>query len=296
MDGEALGLAPNSPSQEVTDPIERIILRSMNEGVITLQCDGTIDTVNPAAIRILGLDGQEIQGRAFHTVFSQDPANRRFLDVIERVIHKGLHTLHDEVRFKRNDGQIVDLVIASTSLDYDACVPGLQNVVVVFRDVTAFKSLERVRRKAVDHLAHELKTPLSIIEASVELLSRSETPPTNHARTIERIRRNLKRLTDIQDAVEEIVTPFPLNRQRFAVAAHVQEVLAKIRAESSHRAVSLETRVEDIDTDILDPALLTLVLETLIKNAIENTPDGGEVTVSLSPMPSGVLLDRKSVV
>ncbi len=290
MDAEDLSLELNRSAQEDTDPIERIILRSMNEGVITLQCDGTIDTVNPSALRILGLDGQEIRGRAFHNVFSEDHENRRFLEVIERVIHEGLHTLHDEVRFKRRDGQTVDLAIASTFLDYDVCAPGLQNVVVVFRDITAFKSLERARRKAVDHLAHELKTPLAIIDASLERLTRTESAPANHAKILERIRRNLKRLTDIQGAVEEIVTPFPYGRQRFPVVAHVERILAKIEGESSHRSVALRKRLDDVNTDILDPKVLTLVLETLVKNAIENTPDGGEVTVSLGNVASGVLL------
>ena len=85
-------------------------------------------------------------------------------------VYHGLPTTHDEVPFKRSDGQIIDLSVATSFLEIDECRPGFETVVAVFRDITAFKNLERIRRRAVDHLSHELKTPLSIIAASVEML------------------------------------------------------------------------------------------------------------------------------
>ena len=46
-----------------------------------------------------------------------------------------------------------------------------------------------------------------------------------------------------------------------------------------------------METDLIDPEILRDVLETLVKNAIENTPDEGEVVISLSQVPSGILLE-----
>src|SRR4030042_5794098 len=74
-----------APAQRIppqaADAIEKIILRSMNEGVITLECTGDIYTVNPAALRILGFREEELKGRKFAEVFLNDPANDKFTDL-----------------------------------------------------------------------------------------------------------------------------------------------------------------------------------------------------------------------
>ena len=158
---------------EEIDPIERIILRSMHEGVITLECNGNIHMINQSALRILGLEEAELIGQPFDEVFSQEPHNEDFKHIFTRVIHHREPTIRQEVRFKRPDGQFIDLSMATSFLEVDQCVPFLQDAVAVFRDITPLKSLERVRRRAVDHLSHELKTPLSIINASVEGLMRN---------------------------------------------------------------------------------------------------------------------------
>jgi two-component system phosphate regulon sensor histidine kinase PhoR len=166
----------------------------------------------------------------------------------------------------------------------------VESVVVVFRDISAFKSIERARRKAVDHLSHELKTPLSIVKASVGLLVNNHPSREKSLKIFERIERNLDRLTSIQTIVEQILYPPPYRPVSFALEPRIREVLDMIRKESGHRAVLLHTEVEDIITAGIDPNFLEIILETLVKNAIENTPDQGEITVSLNRVESGIRL------
>jgi two-component system phosphate regulon sensor histidine kinase PhoR len=272
------------------DPVEKVILRSMNEGVITLECNGDMFSVNPAALKILGLSEHEVKGRHFMKVFSTDPENGPFMAIFEKVIRDGSPSFHEEIVFKRHDGQKVDLAIASSFLDFDVCGPGMQSVVMVFRDITAFKSLERAKMRAVNHLSHEINTPLAIIQASVELLIRKEGLSDKLVKPVERIRRNVKRLTDIQSVVEEILNPTPFNPRPFPAGILIEEILDKIRVQSSFRAVSLTSRIENIHPDIIDPHVIRVILETLVKNAIENTPDQGEVVVTLGSVPGGILL------
>ncbi len=160
----------------------------------------------------------------------------------------------------------------------------------VARDITAFKSIERARRLAVHHLSHELKTPLAIIKASLKNLAEENAPPEIRARNLDRIRRNLQRLTDIQQSVEEIVAPSSDHPRHFALGPTTDQILDEICALSPHRSVRLTRRIEPVETDIIDPEILTRVLRTLVKNAIENTPDEGEIIVSLREIQPGVLL------
>ncbi len=278
-------------SPQMTDEIEKIILRSMNEGVLTLECTGDIYTVNPAALRILGYREEELKGKKFADVFLKDSANDQFTDLFVNAVYHGLPTTLDEVPFKRSDGQTIDLSVATSFLDVDECRPGFETVVAVFRDITAFKNLERIRRRAVDHLAHELKTPLSIIAATVELLKNREKSETSRQKNFARIERNLNRLHNMQQLVEEILHPQAFRPRPFDVAATVVEILKEIEIEAEHRSVKLIPQLGQSKTALLDPDLLRIVLRTLVKNAIEHTPDGGEVFISIEDTELGILLE-----
>lgn len=272
------------------DPVEKIILKSMNEGVITLDCNGNIFSANPSALRILGIGNLDILGKNFRQLWANDPDNRPFLAFFEKVVENDSHSLHEEVTFKRFDGQKVDLSIAGSFLDFDTCEPGNETLVVVFRDVTTLKSLERARMRAVNHLSHELKTPLAIIQASVELLMGKDHFPESSMKSLARIKRNVGRLTNIQDIVQEILNPVDFHPRAFPVADFVDQLLDKLRTESSFRAVPVKTQFEDIEQNSLDPRILEVIVSTLVKNAIENTPDEGEIIVSVSSSSPGILL------
>ena len=161
----------------------------------------------------------------------------------------------------------------------------------VARDITAFKSMERARRVAVHHLSHELKTPLSVIKGSVKDLDTGDLSQEIRKSKVERIRRNLERLSDLQLTVKEIVAPRDYQPVPIRMAPFIDEVLDALRERSAFRSVRLTSEIDMVETDILDPGVFRDFLETLVKNAIENTPDEGEVAVSVKPDPEGVLLE-----
>jgi PAS domain S-box-containing protein len=275
------------------EPIEKLILRSMNEGVITLECNGDIFTVNPAVLRILDFAEEELVGKHFQEAFSGDGDNGEFCQILVNLFHSGRHSLNQEVRFKRRDGQSVDLSVATAFLEVDECAPDMQNAVIVFRDVTAFKSLERARRRAVDHLSHEIATPVAIINASVESLAKIDAYANRADKNIKRIQRNLQRLTDIHAVVETIFAPPAPKPEPFDMAAMIEKRLGSIRQAASHRAVSLVSDLVPVTTDAVDPRIVAIILETLVKNAVENSPDEGTITISLREIPSGIQLQVK---
>lgn len=279
-----------NPNASNEDFIEKTILRSMNEGVITLECSGLIHTMNPAVSRILGFEEAQLRGHNFETALPNDPENEPLKEIFRQGLQDKYHIDHEDVQFRRPDGQIVDLSVTSSSLQVDQCEPAFQSVVVVFRDITAFKSLERMRRRAVNHLSHELRTPLAIINASVEILEGNKLTGESSDRNFHRIERNLERLVNIQAVVEEILDPPPFEPRSFPVVSFIEKTLDTIRQQASHRSVSLISRLEPLETDRIDPEVLRTVLSTLVKNAIENTPDEGQVTVSLQRIDEGILV------
>ncbi|MFH1118168.1 MAG: PAS domain S-box protein [Pseudomonadota bacterium] len=183
-------------------------------------------------------------------------------------------------------GRVFDLRV-SPLRDEQGVLLGSVNVA---RDITAFKSIERSRRLAVHHLSHELNTPLAIIKGSVKDLDDEDLPSALKRRKIDRIKRSVGRLSDIQQIVQEIVAPRTYRPTNFPIRSTLEEIVEDMRRRSAHRSLTLVIDSEDPATDIIDPQVFSRVVGTLVKNAIENTPDQGEVVISLKESPGGVLL------
>ena len=262
--------------------LDQIIVRSLQEGVLTIECKGVISGANPAALRILGLTHEEIVGHTIGCVGLDTVTNMAFLEVFHSLITDGIVTPHREVELTLHDGRKIQLSISSAALDIVECVPGMENYVVLFRDITAFKNLEIAKRKAADHLSHELKTPLAILKASLErFFELSESNP-QASKLIKRAERNLDRLLAIQDSVEQILSPRKPHPRKLSVENFTNKIVEKTLQRAKHRQIKLETKFEYNGSVFFDPEILEKILTTLIKNAFENTPDQGLVRVIFS--------------
>lgn len=259
-------------------------------------------TFNAVSDLILILDGEQRIARANSAV-----AQRVGVDADSLVGLACQQTIHGEVSLAAlcldpdllTDGKEHAAEISDAALGgfFDLRVSPLRRKdgkllgsVHVARDVTALKSMERARKKAVHHLSHELKTPLAVIKGSLKNISVPGASPELRQANLERIHRNIQRLSEIQHIVQEIVDPRPYRPVPFPVVSTLEAILEGLRTKSAHRNVSLISSLEPVETDIIDPATLQDVVETLVKNAVENTPDHGEVAVSLQAVDEGVLL------
>ena len=267
--------------------LEQIIIRSLQEGVITIECNGVVSGVNPAAVRILGLNNKTIVGGQVDGVAPKTVGNKPFLDIFHSLVTEGAVTPHKEVELTRHDGRKIQVSASSAALDITECVPGMESYVVLFRDITAFKNLEIAKRKAADHLSHELKTPLSILKASLDNLLPLYKLNSKEYRLVERAERNLDRLLSIQNSVEQIFFPQKLYPQTIPVKDTINKILKEILRKAKHREMRLETKFDYCGSIFFDPNILETILTILVKNAVENTPDQGLVKVMVSELNSG---------
>jgi PAS domain S-box-containing protein len=167
---------------------------------------------------------------------------------------------------------------------------GFAGAVHVARDITKFKFMETARMAAVHHLSHEIMTPVTVIGTSLRHLLECQSEDAGRQRIVDRMTRNLQRLKDIQHVVQEFLSPRPYRPERFLLVPLVQKIMRDILQSCSHRSVNVVTSLEPVESENLDPMVLSQILETLVKNAIENTPDEGEVLVSLHETESGLFL------
>jgi len=300
-----------------------VIIESMSDGVLVLDFQGHITHINPAGMNLLGLGPEDVRDRTYGQLFLNAPENDAFNDILIRGIQEKESRLYREVPFKRADGRQLDLAVTTSFLRVEAGKWTTPGIVVVFKDITEFKALDRARHRVLDHLSHELMTPLSIVSSSLRTLETSE-----NQRTLERIRRNLKRLQNIQMDVEDIVNrqdldgdnkvgpcldqtldllevmaeenpahagtvkavkkmveeAFPQRQtqvQAVRLGPAVERVVSAAESLSTHRNVHLRIDIQEDAAVLIDEGVFEKVLMSLVKNAIENTPNEGGVEVIL---------------
>jgi signal transduction histidine kinase len=209
------------------------------------------------------------------------------------------------------------------------------------RSLQEVKSLNRAKDRLIHHLAHELKTPLSVLSASLNLLAKQLgglKGIQGREKTLERAQRNLLRMLDMQYKIEDLMQekevathrmlsvlldecadelealaadefgeetvterlrrridwifgPREAQPERISLSRFADEYVKILRPKFAHRRIGLEVSLEDTDPIFVPADVLGKVLEGLIRNAVENTPDGGEVRVAVRPGKTGPELE-----
>jgi PAS domain S-box-containing protein len=239
------------------------------------------------------------------------------------------------------DGRTIFIEVSATGIIYQnepVSLAYLRDVTqrklveeTLLRSHKELEQLNRVKTKAVNHISHELKTPLAVIQGNIRVLRRKmETSQldTNLDGILDALERNAERLLRIQREADEIfrasqeleattlTDELDLLRQRLdgfgnappEVWSHldalrewlnqyvsgaaglfqpidlylfVQSAVEKIKQRAAHRTVEIRVEGENDLYIYMDPRVVSEIVDGLVKNAIENTPEGGVVTVTV---------------
>lgn len=150
---------------------------------------------------------------------------------------------------------------------------------------------ERIRRRLLADLGHEMRTPLATIEAYLEAAEDGVAVADEDATAVlrtqtGRLRRLAEDLAAISRAEER---QLGLRRVRAAPADLVSAPVAAARPAYAAAGVSLAERVDaDLPDVDADPERIGQVLGNLLDNALRHTPRGGRVQVSAAGVAGGV--------
>ena len=159
-------------------------------------------------------------------------------------------------------------------------------ILVLVRDVTEQRRLDRMRQDFVANASHELKTPASAIRATSETLEHALEDGDREAarRFAATLAREAGRLSElVQDLLD--LTRLDQAAGEIGERCDAAEVLRALVAEVAERAgdvaVRLDPRAEGPLQVPVRAGDLALAVRNLVDNAIRHTPSGGTVTVAL---------------
>ena len=151
-------------------------------------------------------------------------------------------------------------------------------------------------------LAHELRTPLSALRVSFDLLRDPRAADANaeeHRRLVETIDRSLQRLerhvTDMLEIGYLKRNALALRSERMDAGTPIATALDATRQHAVQRRVTIDlTLEEDLPQFRADPGRLAQVLTNLLMNAIKLSPVDGSVLLDISTAPAPAGETRKT--
>jgi PAS domain S-box-containing protein len=156
IDGEIIGVgnvAVDITERKEAEEFRAVVMDNMTEGLYTLDADGLLTYMNPAAAAMLGWTEAELRGTPMHATVHFQRTDGKKIPAEEcsllqvRTQGRSIRILDDA--FTRKDGSIFPVAYSSAPLRSG---PILQGVVVVFRDVTEEKKEQAAARRELDAL------------------------------------------------------------------------------------------------------------------------------------------------
>jgi signal transduction histidine kinase len=152
---------------------------------------------------------------------------------------------------------------------------------------------ETARRNLTADVAHELRTPLQIIQGNLEgVLDGVYEPTPAHLRaTLVETRRLARLVGDLQTLSLAEAGQLPLHRREVVAADLLEDVAARFAGAAAEAGVVLKVTPNATSPRLLvDPERLEGVLSNLTANALRHTPVAGHVTLSATAAPGGAVL------
>ena len=254
------------------------VTRSMNEGLVLLNAENHVLSLNPAAMRLFNAD-EDCVGRDFVTVSRDVPVTNAVRDALSA--GRGAAQLERGERIYQ---------IECSRIESDGAILG---VALVAFDTTERAQAEQMKREFTANVSHELKTPLQSIMGSAELLENGLVKSEDQPRFIERIRSEAARLMAL---IEDIIRLSELD-EGAAVPMEAVDLLsvAKDAADTLQESANKKNVTLALEGESAPiqgaPRLIYEIAYNLCDNAIRYNRAGGHVRVRVQPENGYALLE-----
>jgi two-component system nitrogen regulation sensor histidine kinase NtrY len=267
------------------------ILANITAGVVSLDPDGVVATVNPAAASMLGVRSDEARGQAWTAVFRRADL-RPIGDLIERMGSERRDRIEQQLTLAGGPRALTVWVTATALADETGTPLG---VILFLEDVTFLIRVERMEawREVARRIAHEIKNPLTPIQLSAQRLRKryaAELAGDDGTLLDECTRTIIGQVEQLKRLVNEFSTFGRLPAVEVAphdVRAVVEEALVLYR--EGHRDIQFTLASDaDLPPIDLDPDAIKRTMINLLDNAVtacRDAPDGGRIAVSIVSDP-----------
>ena len=262
------------------------------------------DLLRPVGVPLNGSAAGWVYRRGQPLIIQDAKVDKRHFKVVDRVTNHQTHSLvavplmvrgevvgvlealnkKDDAHYTEEDLTILETLGALAAQAMQNM--NLQRKVKVARIELA--ELERLKTDFIAITSHELRTPLGLILGHATFLG--ELIGEEHADHLDTIIRNATKLKEIVENLSEVdnyqTGAARVRNQRVSLAKIANDVIITFQDEANSRKITLKADMGDSDYYVdADSVKISVILSSLIKNAIQFTDAGGQVTIHVDEVP-----------
>ena len=244
------------------------VIKSMKEGLVLLNANDTVLSINPAAEAVFGTD-EKCVGQDFLTV-------DRSLEV-GKTIAEAKENGSAQLQTERN-GKIYQMNASRIGTP-----PNAGGTVLLVFDITEKAFAERNRREFTANVSHELKTPLHSIMGCSELMENGLVKAEDMPRFVSRIHSEASRLVTLVDDIiglSQLDENAEFPKEEVDLLALAEEEVGALAATAKDKDIKISVGGEEITVTGVR-RLLHEIVYNLCDNALRYTEAGGKVGVTV---------------
>ncbi len=264
---------------------------SMQEGVIAIDKDEKIITINSAAAKIFDFPVSKLKARYILEVA------RNF--GLQKFIQRALAThepVEEDIVITRDED--LTLNIHSTAL-YDSEERRI-GTLIIFHNITRIRRLERMHKDFAANVSHELKTPLTAIKGFIEtlqeMLVNNDTQQSEQFLKI--IEKNVNRMIELINDLLALSrlerlqgTDIQFENQPMATLIQGAVNICHARINAKNITVSIDCP-EDLNGRV-DPILMEQAIINLVDNAVKYNPEGSQIAIAVTRQDNSLDIEIK---
>jgi two-component system phosphate regulon sensor histidine kinase PhoR len=251
------------------------ILGAMPDGLVVVDERRTVQLMNPELRRIFSIN-EKVSGGTLLELVHNAAVDRLAVEAI-----RVQEPQRDSIELSRGGSEPRELEV--TAVPFGENSPDTKGAVILFRDVTHFQKVEKMRRDFVANVSHELRTPLSIFRGYLEtLIDDPHQPPGELLRILEVMERHSNRLNALVEDVLSLARLESPGMELTLSDVDLPELLHSIMRDWEKRLAAKQLKSHlnfpgNLPRLPADETRLQELIYNLLDNAVKYSKPGGTV-------------------
>ncbi|MCK5708408.1 MAG: HAMP domain-containing histidine kinase [Candidatus Aureabacteria bacterium] len=252
------------------------IIEDMSEGIILFKEGEEISIINTAAKKILGLPRKGVIDST-----KKEFVKMIFLSMLNE-FRSASESVEKEIKLSYPEEKILKIYVSPTGEDQ-------KDALILIRDITQFKEVDRLKNEIISTVSHELRTPLTAIDTMINNMRLGITGALSDKQKeyLSRIKSNIDRLASLINNFLDISKlesgKITLLKDFYTIEEIFDEVIKLLQDQLHNKKISIKKKIsKKIDWAYIDKERMEQVLINLIYNAVKFTHVGGTIQVKTS--------------
>ena len=258
------------------------IISCIANGIMVTNKNLDVILHNPALLRLLDVEAPLANPFPVHAIVQDD----HLIETL-KTIHSGEPLEKEFASQEIRVGERVLRAISAPTLEPERRVFWtVAGTVTVLEDITLFKQLDRMKSDFVNMVAHELRSPLVSIRQIQSVLAEGLAGPLSEKQA-DFVKRGMKKIDALLALINDLLDVARLEAGRLVqkqtaidLSELIQDMVLLMQVRAKEQGIDLTYSCENMKPVVADPKNIEEVLNNLLTNAINYSPEGGKVTVT----------------